>query len=454
MTKTVLLVGATGFVGNELGYFLAKEGYNIRALVRKSPAAVPLAYPCTTYLWTDTATIPDAAVEGVDAVVNLAGEPIAGGRWTSDKKRRILSSRVKTTEAVARAVNQHNVPLVIQASAIGYYGDRGSKATTEDAEAGGGFLARTVLEWEYAAKRISEQTRTVIMRLGLVMGTTGGALKEMITPYSMGVGAPLGSGEQYVSWVHIEDVCRFVHIAIEEDNFAGPYNLTAPIPVPQKSLHEELSRYFGGWSSFHVPSFGLKVGLGEMSQLLLDSQNIIPKNPLKDGFVFKYKTIEECLRDLIGSRLPDCDIMHVRQWLPISRERIWEFFSSEQNLETITPPWLGFSVKEKSTPTIQEGTIIIYNLSLHGIPVKWKSKISMFDPMNGFKDEQLSGPYRIWDHTHTFSDLAGGTVIEDFIKYKLPFGLPGKLLGTAKVKGDVTKIFRYRQQKIAELFAI
>lgn len=453
MSKTVLIVGATGFVGNELGHFLAKEGYKIKALVRKSPASVPLAYPCTKYLWTDTNQIPDPAMTGVDVVVNLAGEPIAGGRWSSRKKKAILSSRVKTTEAVARAANKHAIPTVIQASAIGYYGDCGSKATTEDAEAGAGFLARTVLEWEYAAKEIDKATRLVIMRLGLVMGTTGGALKEMITPYSMGVGAPLGSGDQYVSWVHIEDLCRFVQFAIEEDHFAGPYNLTAPIPVPQKSLHDELARYFGGWSSIHVPSFGLKVGLGEMSQLLLDSQNIIPKNPLKDGFVFKYKSIEECLRDLIGSRLPDCDIMHVRQWLPIPREQIWEFFSSEQNLETITPPWLGFTIKDKSTDSIQEGTVLTYSLSLHGIPVRWKSKISMYEPMDRFKDEQLSGPYRIWDHIHTFTDLAGGTVIDDFIKYKLPLGLPGKLLGTAKVKGDVTKIFQYRQQKIAELFA-
>lgn len=453
MSKTVLLVGATGFVGNELGLYLAKQGYKIRTLVRRSPEAVPLAYPAQKILWTDPATIPAAAAEGVDVIVNLAGEPIAGGRWSSRKKKDILSSRVKSTEAVARAAKAHDIPTVIQASAIGYYGDCGAKATTEDAEAGGGFLARTVLEWEYAAKEISDPTRLVIMRLGLVMGTTGGALKEMITPYSMGVGAPLGSGEQYVSWVHIEDVCRFVQFAIEEDHFKGPYNLTAPIPVPQKSLHDELSRYFGGWSSLHVPTFGLKLGLGEMSQLLLDSQNIIPKNPLKDGFVFKFKSIEECLRDLIGSRLPDCDIMHVRQWLPIPRAEIWEFFSAEQNLETITPPWLGFSIKEKSTDAIQEGTIIVYNLSLHGIPVKWKSKISMFEPMDRFKDEQLSGPYRVWDHIHTFSDLEGGTVIDDFIKYKLPFGLPGKLVGTAKVKSDVGKIFKYRQQKIAEIFA-
>ncbi len=450
-SQRILIVGGSGFLGSELGIDLAEQGYRLNLLTRSESQQI-LSFPAKVYEWNDDGTIPQQALNEVDIIINLAGESIALGRWTSNKKNRIRSSRVSTADAVVEAAKKNNIKLVLQASAVGYYGDTGSKAATESNKPGNDFLAKTAIEWEEPLQKLESSTRKVTMRFGVIFGTTGGPLQEILTPYIMGLGATIGSGKQYISWIHVKDICRFISEAIEDSSFSGAYNLTAPNPITYYDLHLELTKFFGGLKWLSVPGFVFKLALGEKSSILLASQKVTPSRAQQQNFEFKFPDIRSCLRDLLTEVNLDCGIIHTKQWIPLDLKQVWDFFSTEKNLEVITPPWLHFHVTGMSTSEIKEGTEISYQLRLHGIPVKWKSKIVNFKPTEQFQDIQLQGPYKTWHHTHYFKELAGGTLIEDFVKYQLPFGRLGKLFGFPLVRIDSRKIFNYRKKKIQQIF--
>lgn len=452
MAKTVLLVGGTGFIGEELGIALTRRGMSVRLLTRGKGPSANLAFPAESVQWGAGGEVPARALAGVDAVVNLAGESVATGRWNAQKKKRILSSRVNTTEALVAAANAAKVGVFVQASAIGFYGDTAGQETTEAGQKGRGFLADVSEAWEAPLAKLESATRAVVMRLGVVLGGGGGALNEMLTPYVLGVGAKIASGKHYMSWIHIEDICRFVKEAIDAASYRGVYNLTAPIPATYEQLHQEMVAYFGGFRSLQVPQMALKLGLGEKSSMLLMDQNVIPGRLLEQGFSFQYEDLSSCLEDVIGKTDGDCAYLNQKQWVSKNIEDVWEFFSSEKNLERITPEFLNFQVEKLSTPKIQKGSLIDYRLKIHGVPVKWRTKITSFEPQRYFQDIQLRGPYKVWHHCHYFDRLGEGTLIIDHIKFKVPFGKIGGLIAYPFVRKDVEKIFQYRRGMVAKIF--
>jgi uncharacterized protein (TIGR01777 family) len=449
----VLIVGATGFIGNELGLCLTKEGFGVNILTRDESRVGPLAFPASVFTWTSDGSIPDSAVAGVKAVINLAGESIGRGRWTKKKKTRIIDSRVNAVNAVVHAINKHKVELLVQASAVGIYGDTGTDSVTEHSAGGYGFLAKTAALWESPLKHLQSQTRCVTMRLGVVMGTTGGAFLEMLRPYLSNLGASIGNGRHFFSWIDLSDVSDFVLQAIKNTDYTGIYNLTAPNPATYNELHLSFLKFFGGLSWLRVPACGFKIALGEKSQLLLSSQKVIPHRLEQQGFHFKSPDIKTCLYNLFGSNFFGCGLMHTKQWIHSEIENVWEFFSNERNLETITPPWLNFRVNDINTPKVQDGSEITYSLRIHGIPLVWRSKIRDFQPGRHFRDVQVRGPYKIWNHTHSFSELGGGTLMEDLVRYRLPLGTLGQVAGSYFVQRDVRRIFEYRKRKIYSIFS-
>lgn len=448
----ILIIGGTGFIGQEVGIRLVENGHNVRLLSRTPKEKLSLSFPAEVYSWQPNQPIPQDALSSVDVIINLAGESISTGRWTSAKKKRIIDSRTSVVSAIAKAVeSMDRAPVLIQASAIGFYGNRGREVLTESSETGSGFLAETTKLWEDAALTI-EAKRKVIMRIGLVLGTTGGALPELINIYGSGLGLPLGSGTQYMSWIHIEDLCNFMINAIEDERYSGTFNLTAPNPVTNSEFHRAMTKYFFALPLMKAPSLAVKIALGEKSQLILDGQKVIPQRALDLGFSYEFTEIKEALSDLISSPHRNSFVLHRRQWIPEDIENTWQFFSAEKNLETITPPWLQFKVRKKDTDTIETGSHIDYDLKIHGIPVHWRSKILDFQPQKQFRDVQIKGPYQVWDHLHKFKKLGKGTLIEDYIRYKLPVGLVGNLFGLPIVQRDVKQIFNFRQNKLKELF--
>lgn len=247
------------------------------------------------------ATDEELPISSIDAVINLAGEPINSGRWTKTKKAQIVSSRVNTTDGLLRQLAKlKKCPRVfINASAIGYYGTSLTETFTENSDSGNDFLATTVQSWEAKASYAKNLgIRTVFTRFGIVLGN-GGALPNMTLPYRLFIGGTIGSGKQWVSWIHIQDAARLIAFALENEHIEGPINVTSPTPITMKEFGQIISKVMKRPYWIPVPSFILKCVLGEMSILVLEGQQAIPEKACKHGFTFSYPHLEEALSTIL-----------------------------------------------------------------------------------------------------------------------------------------------------------
>jgi hypothetical protein len=255
------------------------------------------------------------------------------------------------------------------------------------------------------------------MRIGVVLGHDGGALKMMLPPFRLGLGGRLGSGRQWMSWIHIRDLAGMLVHALENDAVAGPINAVSPNPVTNRDFTRELADVLSRPTIFPLPTWIIRLIFGDMSQILLASQKTSAEKIRKTGYKFMYPNLNLALK-VICDRVGHEFLME--QWVPESITRVFDFFSDATNLKTITPPFLDFKILSPSNMKVCNGTIFTYSLKLHGIPFNWKSRIIDFQPGIRFRDEQIKGPYSIWHHTHQFFEKDGGTVIRDRIIYKLP----------------------------------
>jgi uncharacterized protein (TIGR01777 family) len=453
---TIVITGATGLVGRPLVRRLLADGHEVRVLTRDvHRAGQRLPVRCRPFAWNPgSGAIDVAALAGAQAVVNLAGEGVAEGRWTAARKRAIRESRVAGTGLLVRTLaglpDDARPRALISASAIGVYGDRGDELLGEEAAHGSGFLAEVCTAWEreaVAAERLG--VRVAIVRVGIVLGKEGGALARMLPPFRLGLGGRLGSGRQWMSWIHLDDlVALFAHATIRGD-VRGVLNGVAPEPVRNTDFTRALGRALGRPTVFPVPAIGLRTALGEMAGILLASQRVVPQATVRTGFAFHHTTLPVALADLLADRTRTLEL---EQWVPRPPAEVFPFFSSPRNLELLTPPFVGFEVLGSSTPELRKGTTIDYRLRLHGVPVRWQSVIESWNPPHGFTDLQTRGPYALWHHTHEFEPHEGGTIIRDRVRYEVPFGAVGSLVGGALVARDLAAIFRYRQEQIAARF--
>jgi uncharacterized protein (TIGR01777 family) len=297
----VLVSGSTGLVGSALVPRLRCEGHDVVRLLRRSPPLGPLEAT-----WNPAAGRLDPdAVEGLDAVVHLSGESLAGGRWTRARKRALRDSRVDTTRLLAGALARTSrKPRVwVSASAVGYYGDRGDERLTESSVAGTGFLATLCREWEAATEPASQAgIRVVVLRTGVVLTASGGALPAMLPVFRLGLGGPLGDGAQWLSWVTLLDLLRAIDRVIADDSIRGPVNAASPSPVRNLDFARALGRALGRPARVPVPSIVLQVLVGEMArETLLASQRAVPARLEEAGFSFTYPEIEAALHHVLGA---------------------------------------------------------------------------------------------------------------------------------------------------------
>lgn len=295
----ILVTGSTGLIGSALIKALQSDGHQITRLIR-----TPTSSQEPTVTWDPEAgTIDSTGLEGLDAVVHLAGESIAQGRWSTARKKRIANSRVQGTTLLAKALAKLKQPpkTLISASAIGYYGDRGDMILREDSAPGTGFLAETSVSWERAAEPAAQAgIRVAHPRTGVVLSTAGGALKEILTPFRLGVGGVMGSGKQYWSWVAFDDVIGALQHALQNDEVKGPFNVVAPQPVTNREFVKTLGRVLSRPTIFPAPQFALRMLLGEMADpLLFASARIEPSKLTATGYRFRYPNLEEALRALL-----------------------------------------------------------------------------------------------------------------------------------------------------------
>jgi hypothetical protein len=278
---TVAVTGASGFIGRRLTKLLEARGDAVRPVsLRTAPRSEDLA--------------------GCDAVVHLAGEPVAQ-RWSAAVRRRIVESRVEGTRGLIAAMRPHRPNVLVSASAVGYYGSRGEEVLTEHIAVGTDFLSEVSAAWEREAVEAEKfGVRVVRLRIGVVLGAGGGALAKMVTPFRLCMGGKVGSGKQWMSWIHLDDLCKMILFALGESTLRGVLNATSPHPVTNVEFTRALARTLHRPAVLPVPSLALRLMFGEMSQVLLASQRAVPEAALRAGFEFQYPDVAAALVQILG----------------------------------------------------------------------------------------------------------------------------------------------------------
>ncbi len=294
--KKVLISGGSGLIGTRLTAMLLEEGYEVSHLSRSAKKKKGIE----VFKWdVEASKIPSEAVKGVNHLIHLAGAGIADKRWTKSRKKDIIDSRIKSTALLRRVLEESGQKLdtYIGASAIGYYGNRGEALLTEDAESGNNFTSETTVLWEKAHSTIKPFAKRMVMpRIGIVLSDKGGALPKSVQPAKFGLSTFFGRGKQFYSWIHQEDMCRILLYAIENEQLEGVYNAVAPLPVRNLAYAKAIARAVNRPELiFPAPEFALRIALGEMADIVLDSVNCSSKKIEEAGFKFLYKDIDSAL---------------------------------------------------------------------------------------------------------------------------------------------------------------
>lgn len=463
----VFLAGATGFLGRALTLALAREGHKVVAWVRSEERARALLGDQAELVRME----PDdtglrAALEACDAIVNLAGEPILA-RWSERRRAALRSSRVDLTARLVAALEglTKRPRVLVSGSAVGVFGDRGDQPLDETSAAGTGFLPGLCADWEAAARRAeSLGLRVVLVRTGIVLGLDGGALVSMLPPFRLGLGGRLGSGRQFMPWIHVEDWVRCVGLALEDERVSGPLVATAPEPVSNREFTRTLARVVGKPALFPVPGLALRLLFGGAASILLESQRALPARLGALGFRHAFPTLEAALRDLLvdgrariapareanppsssaylAARRPAYELSATSE-IGVPLAETFRFFSAPENLGLLTPRAMGFSIVDRSGPP-STGSTIDYRIRVGPFPLRWRTRFEAWTAPERFVDVQERGPYRCWWHEHRFEARAGLTRMSDRVRYAPPLGPLGRLVHRLLIADQLGDIFAHR----------
>ena len=476
----VLVTGATGFIGRALCLRLARDGHQVTAWVRDRERARGVLGPDCGLIETGDEGAMSRAAATVDAIINLAGEPIMGGRWTRARKARLHESRLGPTRAMVALVRDAarlgRAPVLISTSAVGWYGSRGDEVLDEGGDPGEGFAAELCAAWEAAALEAADMTRVVIARIGIVLGREGGALASLLPLSRALLGGPIAGGAQWTPWIHLDDVVEaFVHL-LASSALSGPVNVVGPNPIRQHDFAKAIGRAVGKPAVLPTPRFALRLALGEAAFVLVMSQRAVPSVLVATGFSFRFPDLDAALRDLTTAtgiairrlrpdEAPASEYVRARRprYVLVARTEVraplaevFPFFASAENLQLLTPPAMAFEIATPRPIAMADHTVIDYRLKILGVPARWKTVIESFaTPWQGeamFVDAQYRGPYRAWWHEHRFRASGDRTVMEDIVYYAPPFGLLGALANRLVVAAQLRRIFGFRTAAIRQRF--
>ena len=446
-----LISGGTGLVGKELGKALATKNHEIFILTRNpKKAQMECPFPHKALHWKELESRPE--MMELDHIIHLAGTNVAEQRWNKKFKDKIYNSRVQSTKKLAALAKRcPHLKSFVSTSAIGIYGDTGEKEVLEDHNPGHGFMSNVCQNWEKVTE-VPSSVRKVIFRVGVVFSEKGGALEKLLTPIQAGVGGPLATGQQFMSWIDIEDLVNLYVFALENP-IQGVFNAVAPHPIRNQHLTRFIGKHLGRKTPFSAPYFALRILVGEIARHLVESQKINSQKIQNQGFRFLYPQVEDSIKKRVTKSKGMGKRMIFEQWIPKPKEEVFSFFSEVKNLERVTPP--SFHLKTRiSIETMGKDTLVSHKLRVNGIPICWQSLITEWNPPHQFTDIQKKGPFKKWNHTHSFKDLAGGTLITDQVDLEIPFGIFGYTLAGWKIFRDVEKIFTFRHKTIRKIYGL
>ncbi|MET0386686.1 MAG: TIGR01777 family oxidoreductase [Polyangiales bacterium] len=467
------MTGATGFVGRALVQRLLGAGHSVTALVRDTKRARDRLGPDVQLCDAADGEMSWAvSLSGCDAVVNLAGESLLGGPWTKTRRKALWSSRVNLTQKLVAAMALADpVPrTLISASAVGYYGERGSEPLLESSSHGSSYLAQMCVAWEQAAAAASSHgVRVVHLRIGIVLGLDGGALAAMLPAFKLGLGGPLGDGLQYMPWIHLEDLVGIILRGLRDERLSGAFNANAPTPVTSREFARALGGVINRPARLRVPAFALKLLLGARAQLPLQSQRTLPDALERLGHNFQHPQLTSALEALLAvpatvklrraakdersdlPRRPGYVLEH-RSHLHVPLSAAFAFFCKAQNLGLLTPSWMRFAMMSEPPRELASGTELNYRIGLGPLPMRWKTIIERWTPPSGFVDTQAVGPYALWWHEHHLEAVGDETDMVDRVYYTPPFGLLGRLAHPILIAPMLRAIFAYRAAATERLF--
>lgn len=467
----ILVTGATGFVGRALILRLLRDGHRVRALVRSPARAADLLGAEVELASAKGEGALVRAVDGCDAVIHLAGESVAGKRWSAARKRVLWDSRVALTEQLVAAIAaaERRPKVLVSASAVGYYGDRGDEELDEASAPKDDFLGSMCQAWEAAARAAEAHgVRVCCVRIGLVLGRGGGVLGTMLPLFRAGLGGPLGSGKQWFPWIHLHDLVALMATAVSDARYEGAVLGVAPGAVTNGGFSRALGAAIGRWAVLPAPAFALRLALGEAAAAVLAGQRVRPARTLALGFTFRYPTIEAALSDLFGGQggprfdpaaaAPESPYLarrgatrrlHQETRLAAPAEQVFGFFCRAENLGIMTTTAAAMQIETPRPIEVGAGRQIRYKLSVGPAKVTWVTEFEAWEEGRRFVDVQVRGPFAAWWHEHRFEQRPDGTTrMDDTVYYRVPFGPLGWIVERLFVRPRLREIFEYRAQAI------
>lgn len=466
----IFVAGATGFIGRALCLRLQRDSHEVVAWSRSPRRARASLGAGPTIRGGDDAALV-AALDGCDVVVNLAGESVLPGRWTTARKAALERSRVGFNHRIVAAMKaaSRSPGAFVCASAVGFYGDGGDTLLTETSPRGQGFLAELCERWE-ASARTAAPARVVHMRIGIVLGRSGGALAQMLPIARAGLMGPMGSGRQYLPWIHLDDVVEALVAAIRDPRFAGPVNLVGPDPVPQAEFARALGRAVGRPAVLPAPAFAMRLGLGEAAMALLDGQRAYPARLKELGFSFRHPTLDGALAAVVAAPegvevrpfdgMLDMDVglpylrervptheLRATQRVPLPLDEAWAFFSEPTNVGPLSPPDFGMELDPDVVTAT--GARFTHHIRVGPVRVGWHGRFVTVEPGVRFVDVQDGGPWRCFWHEHRFeADGPDHTLLHDRVLLRPPAGPIGRVVFALALKSKLFELFAYRHEAL------